>query len=211
MNAIDISNPGFLAVSALVVAGAIKSLCGIYAKRKAAEFIAIIHDMKDDTKFNQTDKVWMRGFVGDKVDHPFRLAALLMPILAVGAIVFAIKETWPLRKMRANEAEQYMEREIEEASVEIVRISENVDPREGNLWLDPRRRRASVIGDQIAFLMSPFLTIWMILWLIPALLVAGLILPASLVSPSQWHVISQAVKGWVERFRITISHGLRFT
>lgn len=174
-------NIGPILLGVIVGFPLVQLVAALLLRTTRRKLLAAIDGVLSDGPLGPADKAWLRNEIDTSSGTHLLIASFFAPFAILGAVAlgfydgFYAKKKPPLSHAKLADRIDVISAELEESRQSIetmeakgILLAQGVDPREGKLWADPRRREISELVHVVETWNHPIATVWIILWLVIA-------------------------------------------
>lgn len=163
----SLTEPGALALIALIAFACAKFLGTFKSDRYRKKLVYLSKEIMKEPNFNRADKAWLRNALSPAVKSNIPIVAIFAPLAVVMAFIVGLfdSETQETTELVAKSEHQRLREKIDNLEAGMVKITDDIDPRDGKFWDDPRRKEIKELSDTVELWESPLATMWVFLWL----------------------------------------------
>lgn len=162
-----LQSPGALALVALVVFASAKLIGAFRSDHYRKKLLKLCRDMMSEADFNASDKAWMKQAINSAVKSNITIVAIFAPLAVIMAIIVGLFDS--ATKTAATYAfkneNELLRQKIDDLNALSIQLSEDIDPRQGHFWADPRRKEINRLSDTAELWNSPLATLWVFFWM----------------------------------------------
>ena len=206
-----------LAIGAVVVVISAARFVSFLALRRARrEWLRLASDLKSDPRFDVNDKVWLQNYVDDTRSRWFfvfvsALSPIWLPVLAIVFLYETVRDV-VFRGLSYDQMVNQMTANAETEHAELMARIEGelsgVDPREGGLWDDKRRRQLAELSTTIEIGSNPVALTWLTIWIVltSPIWILSLFIFGLQHFRSATSLMKQAVENFARRVEVMLSN-----
>lgn len=159
----------------------VQLVAALLLKGTRRRLLAAVDDVLSEGPLAPSDKAWLRDEIDTSSGTHLLIVSFFAPFAIFGAVALGLYDGLSIKRKPARSAQNLSDRienlsaELEETRLRLERmdakgilISQGVDPRDGKLWDDPRRRAISSLTYSVETWSHPIAALWIFFWLIVA-------------------------------------------
>lgn len=175
------SNLGPILLGVIVAVPLVQMVASLLLRNTRRRLVNAVDSVMKEGALSRPDKAWLRSKIETSSGNHLLIAALFAPFAIFGAVALGLYDGLNNAK-RARVSPDNLADRIDQISVELeetrakleaadakgISLMEGADPRDGNLWNDPRRKEIDDLVHTVETWSHPIAVLWIFLWLIVA-------------------------------------------